>query len=110
MELTPDGTLSRPEGSPQLLRPAAIWLGLGSFLVGSLFLGVTLAAENTTPFAGPILLLLGVALIGGGFTMETAPSRLDPDIEFEGLRWYFVAGISTLFLCLSAVVLLLAVF
>jgi hypothetical protein len=91
------------------LRPAAIFLGLGVFLLGSLVLGAALAISRppqTYAYGGPLLLLLGVSLIGGGFVMEPSEYWIDPEIEFAGPWRYFVAGVSVLFLVLVAIVAL----
>jgi hypothetical protein len=80
-------------------------------MAGTLALGATLATPGgeAEPFLGPLFLLLGVSLIGGGFTMDATEFFLDPEIEFSGTRRYFVAGVSLLFLVLSAAVLVLTV-
>jgi hypothetical protein len=111
MELGFNSFRLRPGSLRRYLRPAAIWLGLGTFFAGALFLGATLAAPagSAEIFTGPMLLLLGVSLIGGGFTMDVTDFLLDPKIEFEGRHRIFVAGISLLFLVLSAAVLALSV-
>lgn len=102
-ELTDVEPLSR------YLRPAAIFLGLGVFLLGSLVLGAALAIDRLPQmylYGGSILLLLGVSLIGGGFVMEASEFWLDPEIEFAGPWRYFVAGVSALFLALAALLAL----
>ena len=92
------------------LRPTAIFLGLSLFLVGSLVLGAALAIEQLPQvyrYGGPILLLIGVSLVGGGFVMESSEYWLDPEIEFASPWRYFVAGVSVLFLVLAGIVALL---
>jgi len=105
-----DSVIPRPALSSALLRPATIWAGLALFFAGTLVLGATLAAESggTDPFSGPILLLLGVSLIGAGFAMEPADRFLDPDVRFEGTRRYFAAGVSLLFGLLAVAALVVA--
>jgi hypothetical protein len=107
MELGPNGSSNRPFPRYRYLRPAAVWLGLASFFVGSLFLGATLAPpeESAEPLAGPVLLSVGVGLVGGAFTTDATDVALDPDVEFEGVGRYFAAGISVVFLSLSIAVL-----
>jgi hypothetical protein len=111
MEPGLDVPFDRPDPLRECLRPAAIWLGLAAFFVGALALGATLAARQSgaaRAFTGPVLLLLGVALVGGGFTMSPTEFRLDPDIEFDGRRRYLVAGSSALLLAVAAGAMLLA--
>jgi hypothetical protein len=84
------------------LRPLAIWLGLTVFMAGSIALGAALA-EGVDSVVGPLLMILGVSLVGGGFTMAPTDSFLDPDIEFTDEQWYFVAAVSVLFLLIAAI-------
>lgn len=105
LALDDPGTRIEPSG---LVRPAAIWVGLGTFLLGSILFGDTLARAGTQPFEGPVLMLLGVALVGGGFTMDRSEMVYDPEIEFSGLEYYAVAGVSTLLLVVAAVLLVLS--
>ena len=91
-----------------LVRPAAIWLGLATFFFGSILFGETLAT-SATAFEGPLFMLLGVALVGGGFTMEPSEFEYDPEIAFSGRRYYVVAGVSALFVAVTAGLLLLTV-
>ena len=93
-----DAQLHRPESLADGLRPLAIWLGLGTFFLGALALGATLAQGAAGAFTGPMLLLLGVSLVGGGFLMEPTEFALDPEVEFSGREWYVVAGASVLLL------------
>ncbi len=91
------------------LRPVAVFFGLAVFLVGAVVLGVALAADQSVRVAlytGPMLLLLGVALIAGAFLMETSEHWLDPGVEVTGLLRYAVAGVSALFVLVVAVVAL----
>jgi hypothetical protein len=105
-----DTRLHRPDSLRELLRPLAIWLGLVTFFLGAIALGARLArAETTEAFVGPMLLLLGVALVGGGFLMDRTDFLLDPEVEFSGREWYVVAGASVLLLALAVVVGALAV-
>jgi hypothetical protein len=92
-----------------LVRPAAIWLGLAVFLFGSILFGNALTGTGTQPFEGPLFMLLGVALVGGGFTMDASEFEYDPEIEFSGLEYYVVAGLSALFLLVAIAVLVLGV-
>ena len=110
MELDLDAGFERPEPLRTVLRPLAIWLGLAVFFLGSIALGAALAAQSGTvrAFVGPMLLVLGVALVGGGFTMEPTPLVLDPDIEFTGREWYGLVCISVLFLLVAVVAFLAA--
>jgi hypothetical protein len=98
-----DTRLDRPDSLRESLRPLAIWLGLGTFFVGALALGAALADQSgaTEAFAGPMFLLLGVALVGGGFLMDTTDFFLDPEVEFDGREWYVVAGASLFLLVLA---------
>ncbi|MFT4921911.1 MAG: hypothetical protein ACI8XM_001119 [Haloarculaceae archaeon] len=91
----------------QYVRPLAICFGLGVFFVGSIVLGSALAATQPSrlqSYLGPLLLLLGVSLIGGGFVMEPTEYWLDPEVSFDGPHLYFVAGSSGLFLVLAGLV------
>jgi len=97
-----DASLDRPEPLRELLRPVAIWLGIASFFAGTIATGATLAAGGTGTLTGPLLLFLGVSLIGGGFLMEPTEFLLDPELEFSGREWYFVAAVSVLFVLLTA--------
>jgi hypothetical protein len=97
-----DRWLDRPVSPRDLLRPLAIWLGLTVFLAGSIVLGAALA-EGADSVVGPLLMLLGVSLVGGGFTITPSDFFLDPEIEFAGTQWYFVVGVSLLFLLIAAV-------
>ncbi len=99
-----DGSL-RDLADITLVRPAAIWLGLGSFFVGSILFGDALAGTGAIPHAGPLLMLLGVALVGGGFTMEPTDFEYDPGLTFSGMEWYVITGVSALFVAVSAVLL-----
>ena len=93
-----------PDSRRDALRPLAIWLGLSTFLVGAIVLGARLAQSGSAEaFAGPMLLLLGVSLVGGGFLMEPTDLFLDPEIEFSGREWYVVAGASVCLLALAVV-------
>ena len=97
------------DGPLRYLRPAAIFAGLAVFLLGALVLGAALAstpAPRVYLSGGPILLLLGVALVGGGLVMEPSEYWLDPEVEFTGLQRQFVAGASALFLCVAGLVAL----
>lgn len=87
-------------------RPVAIWLGLVGFFLGSVLFGNALASAGTRPFGGPLLMLLGVALVGGGFTMAPTGLAFDPDIEFSGLARSVIVGCSSLFVVLAALVLI----
>ena len=107
MELGLEALVDRPDSLRPRLRPVAIWLGLVTFLAGAIRLGATLAG-GTDPFTGPVLLLLGVALVGGGFAMNPTTHALDPDVEFDRARRHFVVGVSALFLLLAAGVVVLA--
>ncbi len=104
-----DRLLDRPDSLRDLLRPLSIWLGLTVFLAGAITLGAALAA-GTDPILGPLLLLLGVSLVGGGFTMTPSDFFLDPETEFVGPRRYFVAGVSVLFVLLAAVAFVAVLF
>jgi len=110
MDSTFDSVIARPALSSALLRPATIWSGLASFFAGALVLGGTLADQSggADPFTGPILLLFGVSLVGGGFAMEPVDQFLDPDVAFEGTGRYFAAGVSLLFGLLAVAALVLA--
>ena len=108
MELDIEGSFDRPSRLPAVLRPLGIWLGLGAFLAGSILLGGALAAPGAEPFAGPLLLVLGVALVGGAFAMEPTGLQLDPEIEFTGSERYLAVGVAALFVILAAAVLALA--
>ena len=96
-----DVPFDRPDSPRDLFRPLAIWFGLAVFLLGAVTLGAALADQSgaVEAFTGPMLLVLGVALVGGGFLMEQSDFFLDPEIEFEGREWYLVVGTS---LCLLA--------
>jgi hypothetical protein len=98
-----DPSIERPDPLRTALRPFAIWLGMVSFLVGAIVFGATLADQSgqVEAFTGPMLLLLGVSLVGGGFLMEATDLFLDPEIEFSGREWYVVAGASVLLLTLA---------
>lgn len=99
-----DAPLDRPDFLRELLRPLAIWLGLVTFFVGAIVLGAYLAdSGGSGEFTGPMFLLLGVALVGGGFLMDTTDFFIDPEIEFAGREWYVVAGASVLLLALAVV-------
>jgi hypothetical protein len=100
-----DEIIDRPDHLRTVLRPLAIWLGISSFFVGAISLGSTLATQSGTVEAttGPMLLLLGVSLAGGGFLMEPTELFLDPEIEFDGRTWYVVAGSSVCLLALAVV-------
>lgn len=99
-----DTQLNRPDSLHDVLRPLAIWLGLGTFFVGAIVLGGRLAESGMAEaFTGPMLLLLGVALVGGGFLIEPTGFFLDPEVEFAGRVWYVVAG-ATVFLLVLAIV------
>lgn len=103
--------LDRPVSLRDCLRPVAIWLGLACFFLGSIFLGDTLAARqfgDAEAFTGPVLMSLGVSLVGGGFTMDPTNRRLDPVVTFQGRQQYIVAGLSGLFLALAAIAMVLA--
>ncbi|MEF8784625.1 MAG: hypothetical protein V5A45_01740 [Haloarculaceae archaeon] len=91
-----DTLVDRPDSLSTVVRPLAIWLGLTSFFVGAIAFGATLAAQSgpVETATGPMLLLLGVSLVGGGFLMEQTALFLDPEIEFRGRQWYVVAGAS----------------
>jgi hypothetical protein len=108
MEPEIDGSFDRPTPLSAVLRPLGLWLGLGSFLAGAILLGGALDAPGAEPFAGPLLLLLGVALVGGVFAMEPTGYRPDPEIEFTAPRRYLAVGVAALFVVLAAVVLALA--
>jgi hypothetical protein len=91
------------------LRPAAIFLGLGVFLFGALVLGAAL----TTPrpprvyvYSGPLLLALGVSLVGGALVMDPSGYWLDPDVEFRGWQRGVVVVASAGFVVLASVVAL----
>ncbi|MFB6233092.1 MAG: hypothetical protein ABEH61_02420 [Haloarculaceae archaeon] len=91
------------------LRPVAVYLGLAAFLIGSVVLGTALAADQparVTVYTGPMLLLLGVSLVGGALVMEPSEFWLDPDIEFTGLPRYVATGVSSLFVLVVAAVAL----
>jgi hypothetical protein len=91
------------------LRPSAIFLGLGTFLLGAIVLGSALAAARPAHvelYLGPLVLLLGVGLVGGAFLMEPSDHWLDPEVAFEGLRRYFVATVSTASVLLAAAIAL----
>ncbi len=98
-----DAIVERPDSLHTVVRPLAIWLGLASFLFGAIAFGATLAAQSATvgTVTGPMLLLLGVSLVGGGFLMESTELFLDPDIEFQGREWYIVATASVCSLALA---------
>jgi hypothetical protein len=108
MDLQLRESLDRPDPLRVCLRPLSIWLGLATFLGGSILLGSTLASPNADPFAGPLLLLVGVALVGGGFTMEPTDLFPDPEVAFTGSERYFGAAVSVLFVLLAGAVLVLA--
>ena len=107
MELGIDALVDRPDSLRPRLRPVAIWLGLVTFLAGAIGLGAALAG-GAEPFTGPLLLLLGVALVGGGFGMTPTTNALDPDLEFDRARRSFVVAVSALFLVLAVAVVVLA--
>lgn len=91
------------------LRPVAVFLGLAAFLVGAVVLGAALAADHSarlTLYTGPMLMLLGVSLVGGALVMEPSEYWLDPEVEITGLPRYFVVGVSGLFVLVVAVVAL----
>ena len=88
------------------LRPAAIFLGLGVFLLGAIVLGAALAADGTSrllAYTGTLLMLLGVSLIGGALVMDPSDFWLDPEIELEGPGRYLVVALSVLCLLFAAV-------
>ena len=74
-------------------------------MIGAIALGAQLADQPgaTEAVTGPLLLLLGVALVGGGFLMDPTGLFLDPDVEFSGRQWYVVAGASVFLLGLAIV-------
>ena len=91
------------------LRPGAIFLGLGVLLLGAIVLGASLTVSQPPRmyvYSGPILVLLGVSLVGGGLVMEPSEYWLDPEIEFVGWQRNFVAGISVAFLLFAGLVAL----
>jgi hypothetical protein len=91
------------------LRPAAIFLGLGVFLLGALVLGAALATirpPRVYVYSGPLLLALGVALVGGALVMDPSEYWLDPDVEFRGWRRVVVVAVSVGFVVLAGVVAL----
>lgn len=92
-----------------LVRPAAIWLGLGSFLLGSIFLGAALAGAGAITAEGPLFMLLGVALIGGGFTMKPTGFEYDAGLVFSGMKKYAITGISGLFVAVSFLLLVVSI-
>jgi hypothetical protein len=98
-----DTQLHRPDSLADSLRPLAIWLGLGTFFLGAILLGASLARESADAVVGPMFLLLGVSLVGGGFLMDPTEFFLDPEIEFTGREWYVVAGASVLLLALAVI-------
>lgn len=72
IDLRPAADIEAPSKS---LRPAATFLGLGVFLGGSVLLGAALAAAGISrllAYTGSLLMLLGVALVGGALVV--APS------------------------------------
>jgi hypothetical protein len=91
-----------------LVRPAAIWLGLSSFLIGSIFLGGALAGAGAVTAEGPLFMLLGVALIGGGFTMKPTGFEYDAGLEFSGMKQYAMTAISGLFVAISSLLLVVS--
>jgi hypothetical protein len=102
------GPIDRIE-PPRHLRTAAIFAGLGTFLLGAIVLGSALAVEQPgriQTYVGPMLLLLGVSLIGGGFVMRRSDHWLDPELTFEGGRRYFVAGTALVSVVLAGAVAL----
>ena len=103
INLQPAADIEAPSKS---LRPAAIFLGLGVFLGGSLLLGAALAAAGTSrlmAYTGALLMLLGVALVGGALVMAPSDYWLDPNIELEGPRRYLVVTASVLALLFAVV-------
>lgn len=103
IDLEPAADITAPSKS---FRPAAIFLGLGVFLLGSILLGADLAATETSrllAYTGSLLALLGVALVGGALVMAPSDYWLDPDIEFEGPRRYLVVTLSVLSLLFAVV-------
>jgi|AntRauTorcE11898_2_1112593.scaffolds.fasta_scaffold76740_1 hypothetical protein len=91
-----DALVERPDSLRTVVRPLAIWVGLASFFVGAIAFGAMLAAQSGTgeTVIGPMLLLLGVSLVGGGFLMDRTELFLDPEIEFRGRQWSVVASAS----------------
>jgi len=103
IDLGPAADIEAPSES---LRPTAIFLGLGVFLLGAIILGAALA--DTQPsrflaFTGALLVILGVSLVGGALVMAPSDYWLDPDIEFEGPERYLVVAVSVLSLLFAAV-------
>lgn len=84
-------------------------LGLGTFLLGAIVLGSALAATRpgrVQLYTGPLLVLLGVSLVGGGFDTSPSDHWLHPEVEFAGTPRYVVGGVSALCLTVAALVAL----
>jgi hypothetical protein len=103
IDLRPAADIEAPSKS---LRPAATFLGLGVFLGGSVLLGAALAAAGISrllAYTGSLLMLLGVALVGGALVVAPSDHWLDPDVESEGPRRYLVVTASVLALLFAVV-------
>jgi len=110
MQVHPRSVEARVEPLSRALRPFGVFLGLAVFLLGAVVLGDALATDApavVARYTGPMLMALGVSLVGGAFVMEPTSYWLDPEIEFDGPKRYFVAGVSALFVLVVAVVALL---
>jgi hypothetical protein len=86
------------------LRPGSIFLGLGTFLLGSIVLGAALGTSHPPRayvYSGSILLALGVSLVGGALVVVPSEHWLDPEVEFTGWQRHLVTATSVLCLALA---------